>query len=176
MPSSQVPLNRADSMQRLQLLTCQQEVLRRRLSLQIPAGAALDSPSALTSLSSTPSSRHTSGTWSSAEELDNSAPIPAHPRAGYTKAPPIEPSQVDDSYRLRQVNEQIKATLTELLNTDSARSDERFRAWVQERLLDVEQQIRKQRRRHSGSDREMADAIAMHISLDSCGPRRLSCH
>lgn len=164
-------------MQRLQLLTSQQEVLRRRLSLQVPADAVFNSPSALASLSSSPStSRHSSGSWASADELDHSTPIPTHPGAAYTRPPPIEASQVEDSYRLREVNEQIKATLTELLNTDSARSDDRFRAWVQERLMDVEQQIRRQRRRHSSGHRETADAIAMHISPDSCGPRRLSWH
>jgi hypothetical protein len=42
---------------------------------------------------------------------------------------------------------QIKATLTELLNCAEVRAEPEMRAWVQERLMEAEQEIRRQRRR-----------------------------
>lgn len=76
----------------------------------------------------------------------------------------VDESQSNDSHKLCMVNQQIKATLTELINTESVRSDEKYRSWVLEKLMDAEQQIRKQRRRHSSGDREMAASIATHFS------------
>jgi len=69
-----------------------------------------------------------------------------------------------------EINKEIKATLTELLNTESVRSDEKYRQWIQERLMDAEQQIRRQRRRRSSSstvDREFASSIAEHMDMVS---------
>jgi hypothetical protein len=42
---------------------------------------------------------------------------------------------------LIDVNQQIKVTLTELGNLRNARNDQRFRIWVQTRILDAERQI-----------------------------------
>jgi hypothetical protein len=53
----------------------------------------------------------------------------------------------EDAHKLFHVNKDIKATLTELLNTESVRSDGKYRQWIQERLMEAEQQIRRQRRR-----------------------------
>ncbi|QDS78097.1 hypothetical protein FKW77_003973 [Venturia effusa] len=50
---------------------------------------------------------------------------------------------------LYEINQQIKSTLTELLNCDGVKHDRIFRAWVQSRLMEAEHQLKKQRRRKS---------------------------
>lgn len=79
----------------------------------------------------------------------------------------IDDMHTEESHKLAEINHQIVATLTELLNTDSVRSDDKSRAWIQERLMEAEHQIRRQRRRHSSnSERDFASAIAHHLELD----------
>jgi hypothetical protein len=79
----------------------------------------------------------------------------------------IDDMHTEESHKLAELNRQIVATLTELLNTESVRSDEKSRAWIQERLMEAEHQNRRQRRRHSSeSERDFASAIAHHIELD----------
>jgi hypothetical protein len=51
--------------------------------------------------------------------------------------------------QIRDVNLQIKSTLTELLNCESVRSDESSRMWVQSRLMDAERELRGSRKRRS---------------------------
>lgn len=51
--------------------------------------------------------------------------------------------------KMRDVNLQIKSTLTELLNCESVRSDGRYRMWVQSRLMEAERELRGARRRRS---------------------------
>ncbi|KAF2835132.1 hypothetical protein M501DRAFT_982666 [Patellaria atrata CBS 101060] len=64
----------------------------------------------------------------------------------------------DIKERLQDINQQIKATLTSLLNCESVRHDEQYRSWVQDRLMDTEMEIRKQRRHHRTSlDRTSID-------------------
>ena len=46
------------------------------------------------------------------------------------------------------VNQQIKATLTELLNCEGVKQDRRYCVWVQRRLMDAEKEL-KEGRRHS---------------------------
>lgn len=53
-----------------------------------------------------------------------------------------------------EVNQQIKATLTSLLNCESVKHDQEFRAWVQERLMDAEHELKRARRRRSSLERE----------------------
>jgi hypothetical protein len=48
---------------------------------------------------------------------------------------------------------QIKATLTSLLNEPSVKKDKEMRGWVQARLMEVEKEMRKSRRRTHGSGR-----------------------
>ena len=43
--------------------------------------------------------------------------------------------------KLRNVIEQIRYTLMDLLNCDSVRGDKRYSAWVQSRLMDVEKEL-----------------------------------
>jgi len=75
----------------------------------------------------------------------------------------------EESQKLYEINQQIKATLTELLNTDSVKADDKFRVWLQGRLMDAEVEMRRQRRRRSTSngDREVAESIADHFEHNS---------
>lgn len=59
-----------------------------------------------------------------------------------------------DEGTLIDINCQIKATLTALLNCESIKSDTRSRAWVQERLMEAEHAMRRQRRRKSSAGRD----------------------
>ncbi|KAK7177484.1 hypothetical protein PSPO01_16466 [Paraphaeosphaeria sporulosa] len=70
-----------------------------------------------------------------------------------------------DPYGQSECKQQSKVALTELLNIESVRSDEKCRESVQERLMDNEQLIRKERRRHSLKDRKVAASIAKHLSI-----------
>lgn len=54
----------------------------------------------------------------------------------------------EEEKKLVQVNQQIKTTLTELLNCESVRSDRLYSVWVQSRLMDAEREL-KGMRRHS---------------------------
>lgn len=159
---------KTDSMQRLQVLESQQEVLRRRLALQVPAAAPMTAGSPeLNSLSSSPVSSRSAFASSWSPELEYTS---AHPMPIMGHRHSIDDTHVEDSHKLYEINQQIKATLTELLNTESVRSDDKYRAWIQERLMDAERQIRKQRRRHSSGDRMMAASIATHMSPTAFSP------
>jgi hypothetical protein len=48
----------------------------------------------------------------------------------------------EDEDKLLNVNLQIKMALTELLNCGSVRSDKRYRAWVQLRLMGAERKLK----------------------------------
>ncbi|KAK1093968.1 hypothetical protein LTR48_001231 [Friedmanniomyces endolithicus] len=54
-----------------------------------------------------------------------------------------------DESKLYDVNHNIKSTLTELLNCEAVRHDHTMRLWVQTRLLDAEQELKRQRRRRN---------------------------
>lgn len=99
--------------------------------------------------------------------LSSSQPIAAMPHPGLSM--PTAQSDMDED-RLAEVNHQIKATLTELLNHESVRHDDSFRHWVQERLMEAEAETRKQRRRsrrRSSIDRE---AVSNSIAESIRGP------
>ena len=52
----------------------------------------------------------------------------------------------EEERKLQDVNLQIKSTLTELLNCESVRHDAAYRAWIQRRLMEAEQELRGGRR------------------------------
>ncbi|KAH8808036.1 hypothetical protein F5884DRAFT_752595 [Xylogone sp. PMI_703] len=52
-----------------------------------------------------------------------------------------------DEHKLRDVNLQIKTTLTDLLNCEHVRCDSQYRTWVQERLMNAEMELRGSRSR-----------------------------
>jgi hypothetical protein len=78
----------------------------------------------------------------------------------------VKDSSGNKSYTPSESN-QLKATLTELLNTELAHSNKAIRAWAQARLMHVERQNRKERCLHG--DTETAASIATHIVSD-CYP------
>jgi hypothetical protein len=87
-------------------------------------------------------------------------------RTGTTIRGSVDDIHTDESQKLSELNHQIVATLTELMNTESVRSDERNRAWIQEKLMEAEHQMRRQRRRHSSNaERDFASSIAQHLEL-----------
>lgn len=68
--------------------------------------------------------------------------------------------QCDD---LLPIYHQIVTTLTDILNIDSVRFDERLRKEIQGQLLEAQQKCREQRRRHLLNDRrKLVFAISSH--------------
>jgi len=47
-----------------------------------------------------------------------------------------------EEMKLKSVNQQIKSTLTDLLNCDSVRGDQRYRMWIQTRLMEAEKELK----------------------------------
>jgi len=151
-------------MQKYRRLSNQQENLRRRLSLQIPSPAPLTAHT-LESLSSSATTSRTS--------LNNepyyTSPMSAYPTPGssFDLHNMAIDNQSDEGRTLYEINQQMKATLTELLNTDAVKNDDKFRFWIQGRLMDTEAEMRRQRRRRSSGDREFAENIAEHFEHGS---------
>ncbi|KAJ9621542.1 hypothetical protein H2203_007029 [Taxawa tesnikishii (nom. ined.)] len=85
------------------------------------------------------------------------------------------PSPVDaDEDKLFDINKQIKTTLATLLNIESVRHDARMRQWVQSRLMDVEMQLKHQKRRRISTDSEgVVDSIADSLEHNDM-PRKVS--
>ncbi|KAK8236733.1 hypothetical protein HDK77DRAFT_484096 [Phyllosticta capitalensis] len=172
-------------------LSSQQENLRQRLTVQIPptdayAAANYSPRSSFSSdisipLSGSHSPTSLSPTQTPATPFNTAAhntpgvssPVPDLPHHNHhatsKTGAPHSPSQgrngapLPADSALYDVNKQVKAVLTELLNTDNVRRDERFRAFVQGRLMDTELEMRRQRRRRSSVDREVLDSIAEHF-------------
>jgi hypothetical protein len=154
--------NQNESMQKYLLLSAQKEALQRRISLQIPFGAPMEPSSPeFQSLSSSPD-------WSPNYALPYPSATESLPaRTVVSARTSIDDMHAEESHKLAELNRQIVATLTELLNTESVRSDEKSRVYIQERLMEAEHQNRRQRRRHSSdSERDFASAIAHHLELD----------
>jgi hypothetical protein len=57
-----------------------------------------------------------------------------------------EEAIAEDEMKLLNVNQQIKATLTELLNCESVRGDREYRMWIQTRLMEAERELKGSRR------------------------------
>ncbi|TGO55421.1 hypothetical protein BCON_0092g00040 [Botryotinia convoluta] len=53
----------------------------------------------------------------------------------------------EDEQKLKDVNQQIKTALTDLLNCESVKGDIRYRKWVQTRLMDTERELKERRTR-----------------------------
>lgn len=145
------------------LLSAQKEALQRRMALEIPFSQpmAASSPE-FQSLSSSP-------TYSPKYTLPYppaTDPIPTASRTRISPRGSLDNTHTAESRKLSELNHQIVATLTELMNTESVRSDEKHRAWIQERLMDAEHQIRRERRRQSSSaERDYASAIAHQLEV-----------
>jgi hypothetical protein len=70
----------------------------------------------------------------------------------------------EEELKLMNVNQQIKATLTELLNCESVRGDRKWRFWIQTRLMDAEREL-KGSRSLSRSRRRSVDVGSTHAHL-----------
>jgi hypothetical protein len=66
-----------------------------------------------------------------------------------------------DETKLKDVNQQIKSTLTELLNCESVRGDRRYRMWIQTRLMAAEKELKKNRNKSRSDQRRSEDASGM---------------
>jgi hypothetical protein len=51
----------------------------------------------------------------------------------------------EDEEKLLNVNQQIKTTLTELLNCESVKGDRSYRMWIQSRLMAAERELKVNR-------------------------------
>lgn len=166
-PSQKSP-ERAFALQKYLLLHSQHDALQKHLT-----GISAISPTSSTSPTRSPS-RTRFGSLSSSPEANN-APflvsnptniIPHHRRSDsmprYHQRPQFRtrrsslPTVFDESIlgeieedenKLKDVNLQIKSTLTELLNCESVRSDRKYRMWVQSRLMDAEKELKVSRTR-----------------------------
>ena len=67
----------------------------------------------------------------------------------------------EDQMKLKNVNQQIKATLTELLNCESVRADNRYRTWVQTRLMDAERELKRTKSR--SCERRRSEDLGMML-------------
>lgn len=144
--------------QRYLLLSTQQSQLQESLAAS-PVSPTFPSPlsrkgsNASTSASYpivptfTPSSSQDSAT-TAVSYFETRSPVAdaASPRRRPSDTP-SERSTTSD--KLYECTREIRCTLTELLNCDSVKHDERFRTWVQEKLMDAEHDIKGQRRRRS---------------------------
>jgi len=70
-----------------------------------------------------------------------------------------------DEAKLADISSRIKTTLTDLLNCDAVKNDNRMRSWVATRLMDVEHELKEQKRRRHSSHAEDAELIASHLCL-----------
>lgn len=122
------------------LLAFQQDQLRQRLSLTVPSACPLQEGTS--SLSSPDEgSIYPSHFYNHNNPL---SPISSHP------LPPFAENDKSEEDRLFDINRQIKATLTELLNHPDVRQDPRFASWVKERLMDVAHERRELRKLRCG--------------------------
>ncbi|KAF2687895.1 hypothetical protein K458DRAFT_171793 [Lentithecium fluviatile CBS 122367] len=166
-PPSRYSQSTDETMQKYMLLSSQKEAVRRRLSLQLPTAPPMTASSPeFRSLSSSPTDFRPPA-WT--PNYGPTYPSPTEPIAAQpSTAHRHSIADTEDAHKLCELNQEIKATLTELLNTESVRSDEKYRAWIQGRLMAAEHQIRDQRRRRSSGsehDREFASSIAEHLDL-----------
>jgi len=105
---------------------------------------SLDSPS-----SSPPSKRRSSIAYPASASSSQTTVSSSIPRSE---------SEIDEE-KLHEVNQQIKATLTSLLNCDTVKHDGAFRSWVQSRLMDAELELREEKRRRSSASGETVENI-----------------
>ncbi|KUJ18301.1 uncharacterized protein LY89DRAFT_684224 [Mollisia scopiformis] len=167
-PTQKSP-ERAFALQKYLLLHSQHDALQKHLS-QISTGIPTTSSTSRSpdryrhaSLSSSPGSGTEDSMFLSSSpprvirNHHRSGSIPSsRKRPAMTKRRSSLPTVIDESLigeieedemKLKDVNLQIKSTLTELLNCESVRSDDRYRTWVQTRLMDAERELKVSRTR-----------------------------
>jgi len=133
-------------------LSQQSDKLRRRLSLTIPSTSPLSPPLDYESPSPTPRRRSSSINF----------PVGFSEIPTWPTAPPSIDNSADEEHLLG-INQQIKATLTELINCEDVKHDKKFRAWIQTKLMEAEHELKRQRKRKSGIDFDTMRAISEHL-------------
>ncbi|QSZ32865.1 hypothetical protein DSL72_002445 [Monilinia vaccinii-corymbosi] len=161
-PTKKSP-ERAFALQRYLLLHSQHDALQKHLN-QVTG-----------SIPESPTDRHRNSSVSSSSSNDSDAPLSplsqpiTNIRSRRDSLPPsfrhmqnvhrehrinslpviVDESMVEvieeDEKKLKNVNQQIKTTLTDLLNCESVRGDIRYRTWVQTRLMDTERELKESR-------------------------------
>jgi len=151
--TSPEPPERAFALQKYLLLHSQHDALQKHLEQ-------------ITTPTPSFSESHARSSRSSSTDSTNSAPL-ANPHHHRTSSIPNRRPQLikrrsslpdlasesileeieEDQEKLKDVNQQIKSTLTELLNCEGVRSNGRYRMWIQTRLMDVEKELKSGRTR-----------------------------
>jgi len=148
---SSLTIQQEFAIQKYMLLSSQQDQLRQRLSLTTDDAPSSSLPAQPTTFGSDPISIPGS--------TPRSPPSPLSPRSSFST------EDREDDARLYQVNKQIKSTLTDLLNNESVKHDDKFRFWVQRQLMEAEMEMKRQKRRRSSADKhELCDAISHSFS------------
>ncbi|KAG9234858.1 hypothetical protein BJ875DRAFT_290439 [Amylocarpus encephaloides] len=157
MASFENPPERAFVLQKYLLLHDQQSSLQKHLEEVLPSPTSSPPTSCATSTSSV-SSALNSTTNLALEHHDDVQIINPRQRPHSLRRLPSLPSHLPhanvddmnvDEQKLNEVNQQIKSTLTDLLNCAGVRSDGRYRRWVQTRLMDVQRELKCHRRKGS---------------------------
>jgi len=159
---------RGFALQKYLLLHSQHDALQKHLDQITPS-----LPMAASTSTSQSPDRPRFGSLSSSPDTDSylssSPPFAHHHRSGSMQHQPQRPifktrrsslptvidesiigEIAEDEQKLKSVNQQIKSTLTELLNCESVRGDRRYRMWVQTRLMDAEKELKRNRSQSCG--------------------------
>jgi len=181
-PTQKSP-ERAFTLQKYLILHSQHDALQKHLN-SISPPSPFSSTSSSASPTPSPSTSPTTG-YRNHHRRFSTSPInelPVAPVSSMPKRPSIRkrrsslPPTLDtanehavreDEQKLQNVNEQIKTTLTELLNIESVRADRRYRMWVQSRLMDAEKELRTARSRSVSSRRASVDFANFDPALSS---------
>ncbi|KAI4722907.1 hypothetical protein E4T48_00775 [Aureobasidium sp. EXF-10727] len=173
------------------ILHSQQTNVRRRLSVDSDCSSSSGSPSSSTSSSAntSPMSSFTapSPEFSFSTKSPPSTGVRRHSRSSSMSSrrgslsPPTSPNRTSitsipeepsapaplsgDEAKLADISSRIKTTLTDLLNCDAVKTDPRMRSWVATRLMDVEHELKEQKRRRHSCCAEDANMIASHLCV-----------
>jgi len=126
-------------MEKYTRLSAQSETLRQRLSITLHAS---DDDATSPTLTPFTTPDRTLNSYIQIHSSEQPYPMPIFSSHTYA-----DPASTEDS--LYELNQQIKSTLTELLNCESVKHDKAYRQWVQGRLMDAEHELKRQRRRRS---------------------------
>ncbi|KAB8346327.1 hypothetical protein FH972_023371 [Carpinus fangiana] len=74
--------------------------------------------------------------------------------------------------KLIEIDQHIKSTLTDLLNTKFVRQDSAARSWVQDQLMDTEMELKRERRRRSCCAEILATEAMSPLSVHLLARRR----
>ncbi|CAD0112062.1 unnamed protein product [Aureobasidium uvarum] len=173
------------------ILHSQQTNVRRRLSVDSDCSSGSPSSSISSSANTSPMSSFTAPS----PEFSFSISTKPSPSAGFRRhsrsssmgsrrgslSPPTSPNRTSitsipeepsapaplsvDEAKLVDISSRIKTTLTDLLNCDAVKTDPRMRTWVATRLMDVEHELKEQKRRRHSSCAGDADMIASHLCV-----------